>query len=92
MPATYEWLRPYETAILETDRSRLPKLIASAQAAIDARIQKLRLDHQGSPDEKQAIEDALAGLHILIREVNEVTPKEYSGSRRILREHSDATD
>jgi len=59
MPSTYEWQRPFETAILETDRSRLPKLIASAQAAIDARIQKLSLDHRGSPDERQAIEDAL---------------------------------
>jgi len=75
MPPTYEWQRPFETAILETDRSRLPKLIASAQATIDARIEELRLDHQGSPDERQAIADAIAGLQILKREISEVTPR-----------------
>lgn len=75
MLARYEWQRPYETAILETDRSRLPKMIASAQAAINARIETLRLDHQGSPDERQAIADALAGLRILVNEVRETTPR-----------------
>jgi hypothetical protein len=73
---TYGWQRPYEAAILETDRVRLPKLIAEAQAAIDARMKALnspsgREQANGVFEERQAIEDALAGIRILIREVSE---------------------
>jgi hypothetical protein len=75
---TYDWQQPYEAAILETDRSRLPKLIAEAQAAINARMAALRFATSGatngvadpSAEEKQAIDDALAGIRILIREIS----------------------
>lgn len=71
---TYNWQRYYEAAILETDRSQLSKLIASAQSAIDERVGELR-SHQngaanGTEEEKQAIADALAGLRILTREIS----------------------
>jgi hypothetical protein len=59
------WQRHYEAAILETDRSQLPKLIKAAQAAIDERLEELRSDHQNTPEEKRAIADALIGLNIL---------------------------
>ncbi len=73
---TYDWQRPYEAAILETDRSRLPKLVAEAQAAIDTRMKALNSasGHEqtnGVFEERQAIEDALAGIRILIREISE---------------------
>ena len=75
MDRTYDWQRPYEAAILETDRVRLPKLIAEAQAAIDTRMKAL--NSASGPEqansvfeERQAIEDALAGIRILIREVS----------------------
>jgi hypothetical protein len=71
---TYDWQRPYEAAILETDRSRLPKLIAEAQAAIDLRLAALRSYSGGKADaldaEKQAIADAQAGIRILVREIS----------------------
>lgn len=82
MNSTYDWQRPYEAAILETDRSRLPKLIAEAQAAIDARVEALRARSNGHSDgkanggfdgfgeEQQAIADARAGIQILIREIS----------------------
>lgn len=74
MNRTYEWQQPYEAAILETDRARLPKLIAEAQAAIDARIAALRSHSDGKAngldEEKQAIADAQAGIRILIREIS----------------------
>jgi hypothetical protein len=38
----YDWQQRYEAAILETDRSLLPKRIAEAQAAIDQRVAELR--------------------------------------------------
>lgn len=65
MTATYDWQRYYEAAILETDRLRLPKWVKSAQAAIDARIEELRSDHQSTADEQAALADALAGLRLL---------------------------
>jgi hypothetical protein len=68
MTQSYEWQRYYEAAILETDRSRLQVLIKNAQTAIDARIQELHVNHGGTPDERLALEDALAGLNVLRRE------------------------
>jgi len=64
----YDWQRHYEAAILETDGLRLPELIKTAQAAINRRIEELRTDHQGTPQEQQAIADALAGLRLLQQE------------------------
>ena len=64
----YEWQRHYEAAILETDRSRLPSLIKAAQAAIDARIEALRLNHGGTAAERQAIADAVNGIRVLEKE------------------------
>jgi hypothetical protein len=69
MTRTYGWQRFYEAAILETNRSSLPRLIQTAQAAIDARIQQLQADHQGSAEERQAIADALVGLNVLRKEI-----------------------
>jgi hypothetical protein len=74
MDRTYDWQQPYEAAILETDRTRLPRLIAEAQAAIDARLAALRPYSDSKADdldeEKQAIADAQAGIRILIREIS----------------------
>ena len=66
----YGWQRFYEAAIVETNPSRLPVVIQSAQAAIDARIQQLAQDHHGTPDERQAISDAIAGLDFLRKELD----------------------
>jgi hypothetical protein len=62
---TFGWQRFYEAAVLETNRERLPRLIQSAQAAIEARIEQLRSNHQNSGAERQAIAQALAGLQVL---------------------------
>ena len=71
MNQMHEWQRHYETAILETDRPRLPMLINAAQAAIEARVEQLREDHGGTTDEQQAIADALSGLRVLQKECKE---------------------
>ncbi len=68
MSATYDWQQHYEAAILETDRSRLPTLIRAAETAIHTRVKELETDHAGSAEERQAIEDALAGLRVLQKE------------------------
>ena len=70
MTGTYNWRQQYEAALVETDRALLPNLIQVAQAAIDARIAEIRSDRAASPDEQQAIADALSGLHVLRREIH----------------------
>jgi hypothetical protein len=62
----YGWQRPYEAAILETGRTKLPKLIEAAQAAIEAR--RAEMNGTGTPSELRAIEEARSGLRILIAE------------------------
>ena len=64
----YAWQPPYEAAILETDRTKLPTLIEAAQAAIDARLAEIQSKKNGTPAEVQAIHDAHYGLRILIAE------------------------
>jgi hypothetical protein len=61
----YEWQRTYHAAILETDRLKLPERIQAARKALDARIQELNADHHGSPEEQNAIRNALSALDIL---------------------------
>jgi hypothetical protein len=67
----YAWQRPYEAAILETDRRKLPSLIEAAQAAITARVAEIQTMNggAGSAAEMQAIDDARSGLRILIAEI-----------------------
>lgn len=69
MKNEYPWEKAYEAAILETDFLKLPKLLQTAKAAIDDRLHDLLLDHGGTPEERQAISDALQGLTVLRREV-----------------------
>ena len=65
----YPWEAVYEAAILETELSRLPERISAAQAAINSRIEQMQQDHQGTPEERDAIASALAGIRILKKEV-----------------------
>jgi hypothetical protein len=58
----YSWQGPYEASILETDPSRLSRLIAIAQAAIDARLAELRSARPADAQEIYVIDIALAGL------------------------------
>ena len=69
MKAHYVWEESYEAAILETDDKKLPKCIQAAKSAIDNRLHELQLDHGRTPDERQAIADALGGLNVLRREL-----------------------
>ena len=68
MQTDYVWEEVYAAAILETDDRKLPNRVQEAKAAIDRRLHELQLDHGGTPEERQAIGDALAGLNVLRRE------------------------
>jgi hypothetical protein len=65
MNPAYVWEESCEAATLETDDKKLPNLLQAAKAAIDTRLHQLQFDHGGSPEERLAITDALAGLNVL---------------------------
>ena len=62
-----EWQNEYQNALLEVDRQKLSERVTAAEAAIYKRLQAISQspDHQA---ERQAIEDAQAGLRVLMQE------------------------
>ena len=49
MNADYGWMKPYEAAVLETNREALPQRIEAAQNAIGQRVITLALDEVTIP-------------------------------------------
>ena len=74
MDTTYVWHDLYRAAVLETDRGKLQQCLQAAKAAIDDRLQELQMDHGGTPEERQAISDALAALNVIRRELETDRP------------------
>ena len=60
----YGWQELYATALLETDWLKIEEKIQVAENAI-----RVRLHDGGTPEENQAIEDALNGLSVLRKDV-----------------------
>ena len=79
MTHEYIWQELYQAAIIETDDGKLPNRLRAAKAAIDNRLHELQLDHGGTPEERLAISDALAGLNVLRKELQ--TRSENGSSR-----------
>ena len=69
MRAEYVWDESYKAAVLETDDKKLGERTQVAKGAIDMRLQEMQIDHGGTPEERQAITDALGGLQVLRREL-----------------------
>jgi hypothetical protein len=66
---THPWHVAYRAAILETDWSRMQKRLQVAESEIRKRQHVLSMDHGGTPEERQAIADALRGMESLRTEV-----------------------
>lgn len=64
------WRELYSTALVEADFTKLRERIDAAELAIQERVQELREDGNAR-EERQALQDALAGLKILRRELAE---------------------
>ena len=60
----YGWQQLYATALLETDWSKIEEKIQKAENAI-----RVRLHDGGTPEENQAIADALNGVNMLRKDV-----------------------
>jgi hypothetical protein len=71
MRPDYVWDESYKAAVLETDDKKMGERIHVAKGAIDTRLQELQNDHGGTPEERQAITDALDGLQVLERRIQE---------------------
>ena len=71
----YSWQELYAIALLETDWSKIAEKIQVAENGIRARLREFSMNHGGTPEENQAIQDALNGLSVLRREVAEHTIK-----------------
>ncbi len=67
----YKWYEIYQAALLETDWSKMEGRIQAVEAAFHERKNEFALNHGGTPEENQAIEDALRGLGVLRTEVAE---------------------
>ena len=65
----YGWQERYATALLETDWSKIEEKIQAADNAIRVRLHEFSMNHGGTPEENQAIEDALSGLNVLRKDV-----------------------
>jgi hypothetical protein len=65
----YGWQELYATALLETDWTKIEQKIQAAEGEIGARLHEFSLNHGGTPEENQAIVDALHGLDVLRKEV-----------------------
>ena len=60
--ASYPWEKTYLAAILETDNAKLRERLAAANGSIVARLDELKMDSGGTPQEQRALADALNGL------------------------------
>jgi hypothetical protein len=61
----YDWEYDYVAAILEEDNARLPDRISYAELAMTNRLDVLKKDHGGTPEEVSALATALGGLEKL---------------------------
>ena len=73
----YGWQELYATALLETDWSTIDEKIQVAEKGIRVRLHEFSMNHGGTPEENQAIEDALNGLNVLRKDV-----AAWQGSKR----------
>ena len=61
-PERIDWRALYTAAILETNKRVLPQRVSDAEAAVIARRREI-FYADGTPEEKEALEDALYALH-----------------------------
>jgi hypothetical protein len=81
MTVTYKWIEPYKAALLETDWSKMQQRIQTAETALRQRKHEFELIHGGTPEEKQAIADAVRGLAVLRNDLVKWSEQEGPKSR-----------
>ena len=71
-----DWVSLYQSALVELEHAKMAGRISEARTAIVARIEKLKTLPGLHPQERQSIEDALRGLHLLEKEDARITEEE----------------
>jgi hypothetical protein len=71
MSTAFDWHESYRVALLETDWTKMQERLLAAESEIRKRKHVLLMDHGGTPEERQAIADALNGMKSLQAEVAE---------------------
>jgi hypothetical protein len=66
---TFSWYELYESAVLETDWTKMEERIQAAEAAIHERLHEFSVNHGGTQEENHAIAAALNSLHVLRSDV-----------------------
>jgi hypothetical protein len=63
-----QWQKPFQEALLELDKDKLPKRVSVAETAILDRLHSMSQEPNNHA-ERQALADALSGLRILKKEI-----------------------
>jgi len=63
--ANYSWQPAYLAVLLETDWTKMVKLVQAAESEIHKRRLELSKDHNGTQKEREAVVNALNGLRVL---------------------------
>jgi hypothetical protein len=77
MTEKYKWHEAYKAAVLETDWTKMEERIQAAEGALHERKKEFGMNHGGTPEENQAIQDALNALNVLRNDV-----AAWNGSQR----------
>ena len=65
MPTSYSWQESYQTALLETDWTKMQERVQTAESEIHQRRLVLAQDHGGTDEERAALVNAMSGLRVL---------------------------
>ena len=76
------WVNFYHAAVLETDWSKLEGRILAAEAAIKGRLHEFSLNHGGTPEENQAIVNAVNAMETLRNELVLWRSRSVQGGRK----------
>jgi hypothetical protein len=68
MTMTHRWYESFHAAVLETDWTNMLERVQAAEFEIQERQRVLSEDHGGTPEERQALANALKGLKVLRRD------------------------
>ena len=60
-----EWEDLYLAAVKETDFTKMEERVRAVEIAVDQRLKVLSCDHAGTPEEQQALVNALQRVSVL---------------------------
>ena len=65
VPTSYSWQDSYQSALLETDWTKMQERVKTAESEIHQRRLVLSQGHGGTDEERAALVNAMSGLRVL---------------------------